>query len=57
MAHGIADSMVATGQSRQKKSGDSVVRKYGTATTRPRKIPYLMNLVQEGILNLTKGIL
>jgi len=57
MAHGMADSMVATGQSRQKKRGDSVVRKYGTATTKPAKTPYLMNLVHEGILYLTKGIL
>ena len=53
IAQGIADSMVATGQSRQKYSGNDVLRKYGTATTRPKNTIYLMNLVQLGIWNFT----
>ena len=53
IAQGMAASTVATGQRRQKYSGNDVVRKYGTATTRPTKTPYLINLVQAGIVNLT----
>lgn len=53
IAQGIAASTVATGQRRQKYSGNDVVKKYGTATTKLTKTPYLMNRVQDGIVNLT----
>jgi hypothetical protein len=53
IAQGIADSMVATGQRRQKYSGNDVLRKYGTATTSPKKTAYLTNLVHPGIWNFT----
>lgn len=57
IAHGIADSIVPTGQSRQKYNDDSGVKYIGTATTNPANTPYLMNLVHEGMLNLRYGIL
>jgi len=53
IAHGMADSMVPTGQRRQKYNGDAVVKKMGTATTSPRNTPYLTNLVHDGKLNFT----
>lgn len=57
MAHGIADSMVATGHSLQKYKEDSVVRNNGTPITNPPRKKYFRNLVCLGIWNLGNGTL
>ncbi len=57
IAHGTADSTVATGQSLQKYNDDSVVRNKGTAITNPPRKKYFRNLACLGIWNLGNGTL